>query len=165
MRDLKPKWPWRSKPMVVATRSEDGDALRTEYRVPSAIGELADHWYDVNQRRKALNREAEALEAEERAIKAWAIAELPKTELARGVVGSVAMFLITPGEVFTIADAAKLTRYVVRHGATDVFQRRLNAEAIAARVEADGERVLAAMGVERFAVLKASVKAAPKAGR
>ena len=145
----------------ITAKNEAGE-ITGEYLVPKELGALADHWYAVNLKRKEINREAEVLEKQEKAIKAWVIENVPRDERAAGVIGQVGMFQLFPDVIFTVEDKAKFHKYIEKHDAWDLLQGRLSEPAIRARVEDLGEKILPQLGLATFDTVKVSLKAAPK---
>ena len=53
--------------------------MSNEFIFPETLGECADLLYEKKQQRLELQREVARIEAEEKALRAWLIEELPKS--------------------------------------------------------------------------------------
>lgn len=114
-------------------------------KIPKTIGACADMLYETRRKRLALQKQVEALEAEESALKEHIIATLPKSD-ASGVAGKVARVTVSTKDIPQVKDWPAFYRYVQKHKAFDLMQRRLADVAVKERLEA-GEKL---PGVEVF---------------
>lgn len=114
-------------------------------KIPKTIGACADLLYETKRKRLALQKQVEALEAEENALKEHIIATLPKSD-ASGVAGKLARVTVTSKEVPVVKDWPAFYKYILKHKSFDLLQRRLSDAAVKSRIE-DGERL---PGVETF---------------
>ncbi len=95
--------------------------MHTEHKMPKTLAACADRLYALRQARLDIERRAEEMKSEERALKEHLIAALPKSD-ANGVEGRVARVRITVKDVPTLEDAAALKRYIKRYGAADLLE-------------------------------------------
>ena len=114
-------------------------------KIPKTIGACADLLYATRQRRLALSKQVEQLEAEESELREHIINTLPKSE-ASGVAGRVARVTVHTKDVPQVKDWAKFYAYVKKTGQFDLMQRRLADGAVKERLEA-GKKL---PGVEVF---------------
>ena len=99
------------------------------FKFPKSMGVCADRLYEIRARRLAEQKKVEELEAEERALKAHIIDNLPKSQLT-GASGKIANVKIVTKTVPQIADIDKFYGYIRKTGRTDLLQKRLNETAI-----------------------------------
>lgn len=121
-------------------------------KMPKTIGACADLLYATRQKRLALQKDVEKLEAEESELREHIIQTLPKSE-ASGVAGKVARVSVGKKEVPTVKDWDAFYRYVKKTGAFELLQRRVTEVAVKERWEA-GEQV---PGVEKFHAVTVSI--------
>ena len=95
--------------------------MSTPKNIPKTLAACADRLYVLRQQRLEIERRAEELKSEERALKVHLINALPKSD-ANGVEGRVARARITVKDVPTLEDAAALKRYIKRYGAADLLE-------------------------------------------
>lgn len=105
-------------------------------KFPKAIGACADELFKTKAKRLELQREVEALEAKESALKEHIIATLPKSQ-ASGVAGRLARVAIGIKEVPQVKDWSKFYAYVRKHGRFDLMQKRLAEGPVRAMLEED----------------------------
>lgn len=123
-----------------------------KYKFPKALGACADKLFQLRELRLAKQKEAELIEAEEKALKEHLINTLPKSE-ANGVAGKVARVSIVTKPVPQVKDWDKFYAHVKKTGQFELMQRRLSDTAIKERWEA-GKAV---PGVESFNVVTVSI--------
>jgi hypothetical protein len=104
----------------------------TEFKLPKTIGACADLLYELRQKRAEIQKQADAVEADEKKIVAHLIEVLPAND-AEGVLGTVARVCINTKVCPTAEDWPKIYRYITKHGAFDLLQRRLAGPAVSAR--------------------------------
>lgn len=75
------------------------------------VGEIVDLLYQTKQERLEIQKQAAALETQEKEIKAWLIDNLPKSE-ASGVSGKLARATIVTKEEPTVIDERKFRRFL-----------------------------------------------------
>lgn len=121
-------------------------------KIPKTIGACADLLYKTREARLKLQRDCEALEEQEKALKEHLIRTLPKSK-AKGVSGEVARVTIVSDEVYQVEDWDAVYAYVRKTGAFELLQKRLSREAVIERVE-DGENV---PGVKKMLIPKVSL--------
>lgn len=122
-----------------------------KFKIPKAMGACADLLYTTRQRRLDLQKQVDALQAQETALREHIIDTLPKSE-AKGVAGKVAYVKVETKAVPQVKDWEAFQRYVKKTGAFDLFQRRINTAAIEERW-ANKKTV---PGVESFTAVKVS---------
>jgi hypothetical protein len=123
-----------------------------KYKFPPKMGACADRLYLLREQRLAKQREAEAIELEEKALKEHIILTLPKSE-ASGVAGKVARVTVITKVVPQVKDWDVFYKHVKKTGQFDLLQRRLTDSAIKERWE-NGKEV---PGVEHFNALIVSL--------
>lgn len=114
-------------------------------KIPATIGACADLLYKIRQERLKLQKEVEALEAQEHELREHIIATLPKSE-ASGVQGKVARVSVVTKDIPQVKDWNVFYEYVRKNKAFDLLQRRLADKAVKDRLE-DGKKL---PGVELF---------------
>ena len=120
--------------------------------IPATVGACADALYTLREQRLIVQKEADALEEREKAIKQHLIDTLPKSDQT-GAVGHVARAQIKTKRVPQVDDWEALYKHVRKTGDFEILQRRLAADAIAERWEA-GKKV---PGVGAFNAVTVSV--------
>lgn len=110
-------------------------AAKPKFKFPKAMGACADKLYELREKRRELKRQADALEEEEKALKAHIIDNLPKSE-ASGVSGKVARVSVVKKTVPRVEDWDKVYAFVKKNNRFDLLQRRLNDGAVAEMWEA-----------------------------
>jgi hypothetical protein len=121
-------------------------------KIPKTIGEAADLLYVTKEKRLAKQKEVETLKEEQLALEAYIIQNLPKSK-ASGVAGKKARVSVHTDPIPQIKDWNKFYKYVHKHKAFDLIQRRISEKAVEARLD-DGEKV---PGIEIFNVTKVSI--------
>ncbi len=122
------------------------------YRFPKALGACADRLYELKEARLVVQKQADAIEQEEKALKAHLIDTLPKSK-AEGVSGTVANVKIVRKEVPQVKDYEAFYAHVKKTGSFDLLQRRLNDAAVKERLDAG--KVIP--GVEVFTAVSVSL--------
>lgn len=123
-----------------------------KYKFPKAMGACADKLFELRAKRLAMQKEVDAVEAEEKALKEHIINTLPKSE-ASGVAGKLARVTVGIKEVPQVKDWAAFYAYVKKTGSFDLMQKRLTDGAIKERWEAGKE----VPGVEHFNAVSVSI--------
>lgn len=127
-------------------------APKPKFKFPPKMGACADRLYELREARLAKQKEADAIEAEEKALKEHIIQTLPKSE-SSGVAGKVARVTVVSKDVPRVEDWDKLYKYVKKTGAFELLQRRLSDAAVQERWEAGKE----IPGVGTFGVVTVSI--------
>lgn len=99
-----------------------------KYKIPKALAAVADRFYEVRTQRYAADKVAEALKAEEYALREHLINNLPKSE-ATGVAGRLCRVAVVTKTTYQVADWDEVYAYVVKNhkkGAFALLQRRLS---------------------------------------
>jgi len=102
------------------------------FTLPSSAAACADLLYTTRQKRLEIQKEADALESQEKQIKEALINSLPKGE-ASGVAGKIARVSIVVKTVPQAEDWTLIQEYVRKNKAFDLLQRRLNNKAVLER--------------------------------
>lgn len=123
-----------------------------KYKFPKALGACADKLYQLREARLAKQKETDAIEAEEKALKEHLINNLPKSD-ASGVAGKVARVTVVTKPTPQVKDWDAFYKYVKKSGEFELMQRRLSDTAIRERWDA-GKKV---PGVESFNVTTVSI--------
>lgn len=102
------------------------------YRFPKTMGTCADKLYALKEKKSAAKKVFDEIEAEEKALKAYIIDNLPKSE-ASGISGKTARVTVVTKSIPQVQDWDKFYKYVARTKAFDMLQRRLSAKAVEER--------------------------------
>lgn len=121
-------------------------------KIPKTLGAVADLLYKTRQARLAKQKEVEALEAEESALKEHIIANLPKSN-ASGIAGKVARVSVANKSDYRVTDWSALYKYIKKHDAFALLQRRLSTESVTEVLEDSKELP----GVETIQIPKVSL--------
>lgn len=92
------------------------------YKFPAKIGACADHLYKLRQKRLALQKQVDELQAEETALREHIINTLPKSE-ASGVAGKLARVTVVTKTVPQLDDAEALRKYMNKTKRFDLVQK------------------------------------------
>ena len=125
---------------------------KTVYKFPKAMGACADLLYQLKAKRLAGQNLVDEVEAEEKALKAYIINNLPKSE-ASGVAGKVARVTVVTRDEPQIEDADKFRAYIIKTKRWDLMQNRLAPAAVKELWEA-GKTV---DGVKAFQIVTLSL--------
>jgi hypothetical protein len=117
-----------------------------------ALAEKADQYYLLNKRRLAAQKEVDAIETEEKTLKAELIASIELAE-AQGVAGKVCRVTVVTKAKPTLRDFDALLTHCKRRNEWDLIRHAISEEAVKQRW-AVGKEV---PGVESFAVTTLSV--------
>lgn len=118
-------------------------------------GEVVDRLYKTREQRLDLDRQANELKEKERELKDWLLDNLSKQDLSR-LAGKVGQVSLKKSAVGTIEDLPTFQKFVKKHDAFDLYQRRLNLEACRLRWGA-GEEIA---GVKRDVIVDLTVSKA-----
>lgn len=121
------------------------------FKVPKTIGACADLLYNTRLDRLAIQKNAAALETQEKALKEHIINTLPKSE-ASGVSGKVANVKVESTDVNQVEDWDKFYAYIKKTGFFHLLGRSIKQEAID-EILASGKKI---PGVKKFPVVKVS---------
>ena len=121
--------------------------MEKKFRCPAALGACADLLHTLREQRLKLQKEVDAVAANEQLLKEHLIQTLPKSK-ASGVAGKLVRVLIINKTIPVVKDWPAFYKYVKRTGQFDLMQRRLADSAVAERWEA-GKQI---PGVEHFVV-------------
>ena len=126
-------------------------AKEKKFKFPKAMGACADKLYEVRQKRLAMQKEIDEVEAEEKALKEHIINNLPKSD--SGAAGKVARVSVVTKDVPQVKDWDAFYKYVSRTKSFDLLQRRLSDAAVKERWENKND----IPGVEAFTVVSVSL--------
>lgn len=114
-------------------------ADKPKFKSPKKLdGSVADRYYELMQRRLALNREAALIEEEEKFLKAWIIDNLPMSN-ATGIAGSLCRVSVVPKKRPEVKDWDAFYEYIVKNrkkGAFALLNRAVNTKSVAEYWEA-----------------------------
>jgi hypothetical protein len=117
------------------------------YKFPTTTGAAIDRLYELRGQRQGLQKQADAVGAEESALRQHLIDTCQKSEL-NGARGTLATCTLVPKTVATVKDWHALYKYIKKHDAWDLLERRPSHAAYVARLEAKQK----VPGVEPFHV-------------
>ena len=106
-----------------------------KYKFPKKPGEWPDLLHDLKEKRLKIQREADALEAEEKALKEHIIQNLPKSE-ASGVAGKFYKVAVLTKDVPQVKDWDRFYAYMSKTKGYDMLNKALNRSAVEARLDA-----------------------------
>lgn len=113
-------------PIITAEKSKP---LPPGFKMPKKLGEFPDLMKELEQKRLALQREAEAYANAYNEMKAYLIDELPKSQ-SEGVAGQLYRAEIKVKIEPTITNFDALWAYARKTNNPDLFQRRLTPKAV-----------------------------------
>ena len=122
------------------------------FKLPKSLAVCADMLYETRTKRLAVQKEVDALQAVESALREHLIDNLPKSQ-ATGVSGKTANAKIMTDFKPRVTDWDKFRAYIIKNKAFELLQKRVSDEAIQERWDAGKE----IPGVERFQVVKVSL--------
>jgi hypothetical protein len=102
------------------------------YPIPKTEAQVADRWITLMDKRLALQREVDAIEKEEKFLKAWIIDNLPRSR-ATGIAGKLVQVNIVDKSRPEVKDYDAFCEFVARNrkkGAFALLNRALNAKSI-----------------------------------
>lgn len=121
-------------------------------KIPKTLGACADRLMKLRELKRKAQDKVDDLEAERKAIEAFVIDKLPKSE-ATGVSGKVGRVRVVTKTIPQIKDADKFYRYVSRNKRFDMLQRRLSTGAVNEVLEA-GKKI---PGIDTFDAVSISL--------
>ena len=121
-------------------------------KIPKTLGACADMVYSLKQKRLLIQHEVDELQAQETELRQHIIDTLPKSQ-ASGVAGKLARVSVVTKVVPRVEDWELFWSKFNPKRDSDLVQRRLSNEAVAARWE-NGKKV---PGVETFTVVSLSI--------
>lgn len=127
-------------------------AIAKAYKFPKAIGACADLLYQLKAKRLAGQKLVNEVEEEEKALKAYIINTLPKSE-SSGVAGKIARVTVVTKQVPQLADDDKFYAYIAKTKRFDLLTKRLSTAAIEELWEAGTE----VPGIDHFQVVTISL--------
>lgn len=127
-------------------------AEKKVYRFPKKMGDCADLITSLKAKRLVLQKQAEAIEEEEKALKKWVIDNLPKSNLT-GAAGKVSRVTVVTKEVPQVEDWDLLYKHIKKTGEFDLLGRSLSKAAVDERWDSNKK----VPGVKAFTVVSLSV--------
>lgn len=121
---------------------------KLQHKVPKTLGACADRLYELRNKRLVLQKEAESIEEEEKALKLHIINNLPKSD-ASGISGKLCRVSINVKEVPQVKDWDVLYKHIIKTKSFELLQRRLSDVAVKERWNDEKE----VPGVEHFSVV------------
>ncbi len=119
---------------------------------PKTMGACIDQLYALREERHGIEKKADVVKKKESLLEAHVLETFAKSELD-GARGKRATAGVTQTTVGTVKDWDKLYKYVVKHKAFELLQKRLSSTAYRERLDAK-EKV---PGVEPFLTTKLSL--------
>lgn len=107
-------------------------AKAATFKIPSNIAQAVDLYYKTREDRLALQRQVDAMEANEKTLKEHLINSIPKSQ-ATGVAGKLARVSITQKVVAQVDDWDKFYEYVAKNrnkGGFALLNRAVNQAAV-----------------------------------
>lgn len=120
----------RRGPAISPDIAEADKPKKPTVKLPKTMAGCADRLWECQQARYALNRQIDALEAEEKAIREYAIQNLPKSN-ATGVAGKLARIQVESKEIVSAKDFDATLDWMLAHvkknqALRGIVQRRIN---------------------------------------
>jgi hypothetical protein len=122
------------------------------FKLPKTVGQAADRLYKLKEMKAELAKQEAAIEEEQKALKAFIINTLPKSE-ATGVAGKVARVTVVTKEVPRVEDWDLFWSKFNKKTDYDLLNRAINVTAANLRLDA-GKKV---PGVGLFSVTSVSL--------
>jgi len=122
------------------------------FKFPKSIGMCADKIYDLRAKRLEIQKQADEIEEEEKALKEYIINTLPKTETS-GVSGKVANVKVVVKDVPQVKDWDAFYKHIKKTGDFDLLSRSISKQAVEARLDAKKK----VPGVEIFHAVNLSI--------
>ena len=110
------------------------------FKIPKLPAQAADLLYSLRNTRLDLTRQAEAIEAQEAALREHLISTLPKGE-ASGVRGKLCSVYIENKEIVVVKDWDKLRPYIVKHSAWGLMNKAINQAALLEEIKTSKRKV------------------------
>lgn len=115
----------------MATRSAPA-AKKPAFKLPKSLAACADLLYETRAKRLLIQKDVDALAAQETALKEHLINSLPKGE-ASGIAGKVARVAVIKKQVPQVEDWDALYKHIKRTGSFDLLGRSLTKAAVEER--------------------------------
>lgn len=100
----------------------------SKLKIPKTLGACADLYGNLREQRLALQRQADAVEAQEKELREHIIKTLPKADNVTG--GKKWMVERSDKQVPTVKDWDKLYGYISKNDRFDLLHRRVNEKAV-----------------------------------
>lgn len=126
-----------------------------KYKWPKTLGAMADRMYELQQERLALDRQSEAIKAEQTALGDHLLVAFPKEKL-EGAKGKIGQTNIKRKDVPAIDDWDEFYKHLKKTGEFDLLQRRPHEAAFTERWE-NGKSV---PGTSKFTRISISISKA-----
>lgn len=122
------------------------------FKIPKTIGATADALFTTREARLAMQKEVDALQAQETALREHIINTLPKSE-STGAAGKLARVTVVTDQVPQVEDWDALYRYIGRTKSWELLNRALGKAAAKERFDA-GKKI---PGVKMMPIVKVSI--------
>lgn len=99
------------------------------------LAAIVDEYYAAREERYELQRKADKMKKSEEELKELIIESLRKSKGTTGVAGRLASAQLVKKEKVIVEDWDDVVKFVKKHNAFDLFQRRLSDEAVKVRWE------------------------------
>ena len=103
---------------------------------PLSLAAKVDAMYNTRQQRLKLNKEADKLEKEEKALKEEIVAELSKSKTTKAIGGKLATATLVTKQKLVAEDWELVYKYITKNNAFELLQKRLSDPAVIERMEA-----------------------------
>jgi hypothetical protein len=121
-------------------------------KFPKTLGACADEIFNLRNKRLAAQKEVDAIEVQEKALKEHIINTLPKSETT-GVAGKLARVTVVTKQIPQVKDWEAFWKSFNKKTDTDLMQKSLSKAAVEARWDAGKE----VPGVEAFTAVTLSI--------
>lgn len=122
------------------------------FKIPKTIGAVADALFSTREARLALQKEVDALQAQETALREHVINTLPKSE-STGAAGKLARVTVVTDQIPQVEDWDALYKYIGRTKSWELLNRALGKAAAKERLDA-GKKI---PGVTMMPIVKVSI--------
>lgn len=103
-------------------------AVKPKYVFPKTMGACADKLFETKARRLAMQKEVDAIEDEEKALKEHIINTLPKSDT--GAAGKLARVTVVNKTLAQVTDWPAFYAYIKKTNQFDLMQRRVSDTAV-----------------------------------
>jgi hypothetical protein len=136
----------------VAAKAAVEKVVKPLVKVPKSLAACADLYYELRQERLAADKVAATLKEKESFIREHLINNLSIGD-ATGAQGKIARATIVKADSYQLKDYEKVFKWAAKNDAPDMFQKRLNMEAVQLRLDA-GKKI---PGIEKIIIKKISL--------
>lgn len=125
---------------------------KAAFKKAKTQGARADLYYEMNNKRLELNRQAKTIEDFTAKLGKWFIQELPDKD-STGVAGKVARIQVKDDTVPRVMDWSKFYAHIKKNNAFELLNRAVNAKSVKERW--DNKKQVP--GVDKFSIKKISI--------